>query len=59
MGNSLTSHFSCRKHITDPEAVRLAREREADPNILSGKDKVFAFYQMMGMEIDYDELFEE
>lgn len=59
MDNSSIAHFHCRKHITDPEAIRLAREREDDPNILSGKDRVYAFYQMMGMEIDYDEIFEE
>ena len=52
-----TASYHCRRCVNDPEEIRLAREREADPNILSGKDKVFALYQLMGMEIDYDEIF--
>ena len=55
--NSNTIQYSCKKLITDPEEIRLAREREADPNILSGKDRIYAFYQMMGMEVKYDEIF--
>ena len=51
------AQYNCRKWITDPEEIRLAREREQDPNILSGKDRIYAFYKMMGMEIDYDEIF--
>ncbi|MBQ9160432.1 MAG: hypothetical protein IJ122_03800 [Methanobrevibacter sp.] len=55
--NSETIQYGCKKWITDPEEIRLAREREADPNILSGKDRIYAFYQMMGMEVNYDEIF--
>lgn len=55
--NNRTIGFNCRKWITDPEAIRLARERENDPTILSGRDKIYAFYMMMGMEIEYDEIF--
>ena len=47
-----------RKNIT-PEAIKVARERERDPNILSGKDRVYALYQILGMEIDYDDIFPE
>lgn len=54
-----TIEFNCRKWITDPEAIRLARERENDPNILSGKDVIYAFYRMMGMEIDYEDILPE
>lgn len=57
--NIKTASYHCRKRVTDPEEIRLACERQADPNILSGKDKVYAFYQMMGMDIDYDEIFSE
>lgn len=53
------AEYGGRKRITDPEAIRLARERERDPNILSGKDRVYVLYQMMGMEIGYDEIFAE
>ena len=52
-----SAEFSSFKRITDPEEIRLSRKREKDPNILSGKDLVYAFYQMMGIEIDYDEIF--
>ena len=45
--------------IVDPEIIRLARERERDPTLLSGKDRIYALYQMMGMEINYDEIFPE
>lgn len=55
--NSKIAQYNCRKWVTDPEEIRLAREREQNPNVLSGKDRIYAFYQMMGMEIDYDEIF--
>ena len=57
--NSQIAQYDCRKWVTDPEEIRLAREREANPNILSGKDRIFAFYKMMGMEIDYDDIFSD
>ncbi|WP_407432445.1 hypothetical protein [Methanobrevibacter sp.] len=37
----------------------MARERENNPNILSGKDVIYAFYRMMGMEIDYEDILPE
>ena len=52
--NSKTAEYICRKRITGSEAIRMACEREDDSNILSGKDRVYAFYQM---EIDCDEIF--
>ena len=55
--NSKTIEFRCRKRITDPEAIRLAREREADPNVLSGKDLMYSMYRSLGMDVDYDEIF--
>lgn len=57
--NLKTAEYNCRKWITDPEEIRLAREREANPNVLSGKDKLYALYQMLGMEVDYDDIFAE
>ena len=55
--NNHTAEYYCREKITDPHAFRLALERERNPNILSGKDRVYALYQMMGMKIDYGEIF--
>lgn len=55
--DSKIAEYNCRKRITDPEEIRLARERERDPNILSGKDRIYALYKMMEMEIEYDEIF--
>ena len=57
MDNISTAEYNCVKKIWDPEEFRKADERNADPNILSGKDAVYAFYKLMGMEIDYDEIF--
>lgn len=54
--NINTASYHCMKRPTIEE-IRLARKRQEDPNILSGKDKVYAWYKMMGMEIDYDEIF--
>ncbi len=51
------AEFEAFKRITDPEVFRIARERERDSNILSGKDFVYAFYQMRGMDVDYDDIF--
>lgn len=55
--NLKTIEFGHFKRVTDPEEIRLARERELDPNVLSGKDRIYAIYKTMGMEIDYDDIF--
>lgn len=58
--NTQVSEYGClKKDIINAETIRLARERERDPNILSGKDRVYVLYQMVGMEIDYDDIFPE
>ncbi|MBQ6098319.1 MAG: hypothetical protein IJL02_00465 [Methanobrevibacter sp.] len=57
--NNMQAEYNCLKKIYDPEVFRKSDERNANPNILSGKDAVFALYQLMGMEIDYDEIFPE
>lgn len=51
------AQYNCLKKIRDPEEFRKAKERIADPNILTGKDAVYALYQMMGMKRNYDEIF--
>lgn len=52
-----SAEFSSFKRTTNPEEIKVYQKRERDPNILSGKDMVYAFYQMMGMDIEYDEIF--
>ena len=37
MNNSKTAIYRCRKRITDPEVIRIARELENDPNTPSAK----------------------
>lgn len=54
--NTNTAEYHCKK-LPSLEEIELARKRQEDPNVLSGKDKVYAWYKMMGMEIDYDEIF--
>ena len=57
--NSKTVTYNCRKRITDPEAIRIARELENDPNSLTAKELMYALYQTLGMDVDYDEIFAE
>lgn len=54
---SKTAQYNCLRKIRDPEELRKARERNADPNILTGKEAVHALYRLMGMPIEYDEIF--
>ena len=57
MDNNLnTAEYSCRRRPTHEE-IELARKRVVDPNILSGKDRLYAFYEMMGRDVEYDEIF--
>lgn len=51
------AQYNCLKRIYDPEEFRKADERNANPNILTGKDAIYALYQLMGMEIEYDDIF--
>ena len=57
--NSKTSTYNCRKLITDPEAIRIARELENDPNTLSAKELMYSLYKALGMDVDYDGIFAE
>lgn len=45
--------YSCRKKPT-PEERRKMRERINDPHILTGIDKLRAFYEWRGLEFDED-----
>lgn len=49
--------YNCRKRITDPLELKKIEERINNPYILTGKDRAYAFFQMMGMDVEYDEIF--
>ena len=55
--NSGTAEYNCRKHITDPEAIRLLREFEKSPYTPSAKEMMYDFYKKVGMDVDWDEIF--
>lgn len=55
--NSETADYGCRKRITDPEVIKFARDFENNPFTPTGRDIMYAFYQKMGMDVDYDEIF--
>lgn len=46
--------YSCRKKPTTPEEIRKIDERIADPYTLTGKDKLRAYHQWMGLDFDED-----
>ena len=45
--------YSCRKKPT-PEEHRKIQERINDPHVLTGIDKLRAFYEWRGLEFDED-----
>ena len=55
--NDNVAQYNCLKKIDDPKILEKIDERNANPNILTGKDAVYALYQLMGIEIEYDEIF--
>lgn len=52
------AEYVCKKYITDPEEFRKAHERNADPNIVTGKEGMIAFFKKMGVDSDLEEMFE-
>ena len=57
MENNLNcAEYNCMGRATHEE-IELARKRVADPNILTGKDGLYAYYQSRGYDVDYDEIF--
>lgn len=52
-----TAQYNCLKKIYDPEEFRKADERNADSNIITGKDAVYLLYRIRGMDVEYDEIF--
>ena len=57
VGNLKTAEYNCRKRITSPETIELLREFENNPYTPNTKDLMYAFYQKMGIDVDYDEIF--
>ena len=57
--NNHVAEYACRTKMITPETIRLAREMERDPTILSAKDRIYYFYKLVGMDIEYDEIFSE
>ncbi len=57
MNKVKTASYVCRKRITDPEAIRIAREKENDPATLSAKELAYCFYKSIGMDVDYNRIF--
>lgn len=57
-GLTMTVEYACRRKITDPYELRKIDERINDPNILTGKEAMVAFFEMMGMDSDLSEIFD-
>lgn len=55
--DNMQAEYNCLKRINDPEEFKKAEERIQNPNVITGKDAVYLVYRLMGMEIDYDEIF--
>lgn len=55
--NSKTAEYNCRKRITNPETIGLLREFEINPYTPNAKDLMYAFYQKIGIDVEYDEIF--
>lgn len=52
-----TAEFSCLKRISSPDAIRLAREYEKCPFTPTAKEILYNYYQSIGVEIEFDEIF--
>ncbi len=53
------AEYSCKKRITDPQAFKNAQERMDNPNIITGKEGVYYLFNMMGIPIEWDDIFTE
>lgn len=54
-----TAEYGCKKRITDPEVFKKAAARMDDPNIITGKEGVYYLFKMMGIPIEWNEIFSE
>ena len=59
----MSVEYGCMKKITDPELIRKIRLLDSNPKIKNRKDRFFAFYDILGIDIEwddnYDYLFDE
>ncbi|WP_407381771.1 hypothetical protein [Methanobrevibacter sp.] len=59
MNNRKTAIYHCRKRITNPKVHRFARAFESCPYTPSAKDIMYNFYRSEGMDVKYDEIFDD
>lgn len=57
--NLKTAEYTSLKRITSPDAIKLAREFEKCPFTPTAKEILYNYYQSIGVEIDYDEIFSD
>lgn len=51
--------YGCKKRITDPEVFKKAATRMDNPNIITEKEGVYYLFKMMGIPIEWNEIFSE
>ena len=56
--NSITAEFESFEKITDPKERIKIKENIENSNVLTGMDRLRAFYDKMGLEFD-EEVFEK
>lgn len=54
--NEKIIEYGCKRKDMTLEDFDKIRKQAKDPNMLHGKDAVYALYQIMGMEIDYNDI---
>ena len=57
--NSKTAEYGCQKHITNPEVLKFLREFVNNPLTPSPKEMMYYAYKRIGMDVDYEEIFED
>ena len=55
--NTNVAYYNSARKITSYEELQECRKRLADPHLIYGKDAIYTFFHLMGMKIDYDEIF--
>lgn len=57
--NLKTAEYACLKRISGPDAIRLTMEFEKCPFTPTAKEILYSYYQSIGVEIDYNDIFAE
>ena len=55
--NLKTAEYISLKRITGHDAIKLAREFEKCPFTPTAKEILYNYYQSIGVDIDYNEIF--